>query len=112
VTVNGGVLGGVGSVSGEVTVNNAAHLAPGDSNVGTFAAGALTLNAGSVLDFEFGATDDRINVSGLLTLNGGSLTLSDLGGLGFGTYSLIHYGTLNGGVGSLGVSTSSSSESY
>ncbi len=111
-TVDGGVLGGVGFVSAVVTVNNSGHLAPGDGNIGSFAVGALTLNVGSVLDFEFGATADQLNVAGLIKLNGGSVTLSDLGGLGFGTYSLIHYGSLSGSVSSLAVSTTSNNESY
>ncbi|HEX4412214.1 MAG TPA: GH25 family lysozyme [Lacipirellulaceae bacterium] len=114
VTVNGGTLGGTGSVSGVVAVNNTAHLAPGDGGVGTLGVGGLTLNSGSVLDFEFGAggTADRIDVSGLLTLNSSALNLSDLGGFGFGTYALIHYGTLSGGVADMIISTSPSNFSY
>lgn len=114
VTVNGGTLGGTGSVSGGVAVNNAAHLAPGDGGVGTFGVGSLTLNAGSVLNFEFGVggTADRIDVAGLLTLGSSALSLSDLGGLGFGTYALIHYGTLSGNVADMSVSAGASNFGY
>ena len=55
VTVNsGGTLGGTGSVSGIVTVGSGGHLAPGAS-IESLNMGGLTLNAGSVLDFELGA---------------------------------------------------------
>ena len=106
VTVNGGTLGGTGSVSGAVTVNNGGHLAPGAS-VESLQVGALTLNAGSVLDFELAApgVSDLTDVLGLLTLNGGSLNLTDAGGLASGTYTLIDYGTLTGNVASLGTPT-------
>ncbi len=102
VTVNSGVLGGSGSVSGAVTVGAGAHVAPGAS-VGTFGVGALDLSAGSVLDYEFGTggVADRINVTGLLTIGGGTLNLSDLGGLSLGTYTLINYGSLNGSIAGL-----------
>ncbi|MEX0642275.1 MAG: GH25 family lysozyme [Pirellulales bacterium] len=104
VTVSGGALGGTGSVSGAVTVNSTGHLAPGAS-IESLGVGALTLNAGSVLDFELGApsVSDLIDVSGLLTLNGGSLNLTNAGGLTIGTYTLIDYGTLSGSLGALGV---------
>ena len=103
VTVSGGTLGGTGSVSGAVTVNNGGHLAPGAS-IESLGVGALTLNAGSVLDFELGAPgiSDLVDVGGLLTLNGGSLNLIDAGGLASGTYTLIDYGTLAGSLAALG----------
>src|SRR4029079_1453700 len=78
VTANGGTLGGTGSVSGTAIVNSGAHLAPGAS-IGTFGMGALTLNAGSVLDIDLDApgTSDLMTIGGTLTLNGGSLNLFD-----------------------------------
>jgi autotransporter-associated beta strand protein len=113
VTVNGGVLGGTGSISGAVTVNSGTHLAPGAS-IESLGVGALTLNAGSVLDFELGASGaaDLINVTGLLTLGGGSLNLIDLGGMGAGLYTLIDYGTISGRVANLGVPTGPSNFKY
>jgi autotransporter-associated beta strand protein len=104
VTVNGGTLGGSGSISSAVTVNNTGHLAPGAS-IESLDVGALTLNAGSVLDAELGAPGigDRINVTGLLTLNGGGINLTNLGGLDAGTYTLLQYGSLNGSVANLGM---------
>lgn len=103
IAVNGGTLGGTGSVSGEVTVNNGGHLAPGAS-IESLGVGALTINAGAALDFELAApgTADRVDVTGLLTLNGGTINLNDTGGLTIGTYTLLNYGTLSGSIGALG----------
>ena len=113
VVVDAGTLGGTGSISGTVTVNAGGHIAPGES-IESLAMGSLVLNAGSVLDMELGApgspgiTSDLINVlnSGGLTLNGGSVALTDAGGLTAGTYTLIDYaGTLGGDVANLGTPT-------
>jgi len=105
VTVNGGTLGGTGSVSGAVTVNSGAHLSPGAS-VESLGVGSLTLNAGSVLDIEIETigVNDLINVAGLLTLNGGSINVSMAEGGEFfpGVYPIIDYETLNGSLASLG----------
>ena len=60
-------LGGTGSMSGLVTANSGGHIAPGTS-IGTITmAGGLTLNDGSVLDYEVdtsGGTGDKIMVGG------------------------------------------------
>jgi autotransporter-associated beta strand protein len=114
VTVNGGALGGAGSVSGMVTVNNSAQLTPGAGGIGSFGLGALTLNASSVLDYEFGAggAADRIDVAGMLTIGSSSVNLSDLGGLGVGTYTLINYGSLSGSIADLVISMSPNNFSY
>ncbi len=104
VTVSGsGTLGGTGSVSGAVTVNSGGHVAPGAS-IESLGVGALSFNTGSVLDIELAApsVSDLINVAGLLTLNGGSVNLTNLGGMDAGTYTLISYGSLNGSVANLG----------
>ena len=113
VTVNGGTFGGTGSVSGSVVVNSTGHIAPGAS-IESLDVGALTLNAGSVLDFELGApgVSDLINVNGLLSLNGGSLNLTNAGGLAFGTYTLIDYGTVTGSVAALGTPSGPVGYSY
>ncbi len=72
------------------------------------------MSGGSVLDYDFatGGAVDRINVSGLLTIGGGTLNLSDLGGLSLGTYTLINYGSLNGSIANLSLGATSSSFSY
>jgi autotransporter-associated beta strand protein len=101
-TVNsGGTLGGTGSIAGGLTVNSGGHVAPG-TGVGTFTVGNATiLQAGTILDFDLAApgTSDRLNVNLLngLTINGGTLNLTNAGGLAAGTYTLIDYaGTLMG----------------
>ena len=91
VTVGGsGVLGGTGMVTGAVTVNSGGHLSPGAS-IESLGVGSLTLNAGAVLDFEIGAggAADLINVAGVLDIAGGTVNLTDLGGMTAGLYTLL-----------------------
>ena len=86
-SVNAGTLGGIGTISGAVTIgNNAgnddATIAPGDSP-GTLATGDLTLNADAVFAFELdtgtGAAD-LINVTGAVSLSASAVfTFADLG---------------------------------
>jgi len=115
VTVNsGGTLGGTGSVSGDVVVNSGGHIAPGAS-IESLGVGSLTLNAGSVLDFElsFPGFGDQIDVTGLLTLDGGAVNLIDFNGfLGAGNYTLIDYGTVSGSVANLGTPTGPAGFNY
>jgi hypothetical protein len=66
----------------------------------------MTLETGSFLDIELGApsNSDRINVNLLngLTINGGTVNLTNAGGLAAGTYTLIDYaGTVTGSVDNL-----------
>ena len=63
-----------GIISGAVEIASGGHLAPGNS-VGTLTVGSLTLDPGSILDFEFNATPANdftfeTDLNGL-TLNGG-----------------------------------------
>ncbi len=119
VTVNGGTLGGTGSVSGAATVNSDAHVAPGSSGIGTLTLnGGLTLNAGSILDFELGApgTSDLLNVTlsnGLNIAGATTVNLSNAGGLAVGNYTLIDYaGSLGGNFANLALGTTPSGFSY
>jgi len=96
--VNGGTLGGTGSISGAVTINSTGVLSPGAS-IGTFATGALTLNHNSTFLYELNTTattGDVLNVNGDLTFDGTvTLSLADLGAgsiLALGTkFTLISY---------------------
>jgi autotransporter-associated beta strand protein len=101
VTVNGGTLGGNGTINGAVTVAAAGSVAPGAS-AGTLKTGALNVsamaNGGSgKLNFELDAdtaSSDQIAVTGTLTIGSDVLGLDDftftnLGGLASGTYTLI-----------------------
>ncbi|MBJ7440121.1 MAG: autotransporter domain-containing protein [Sphingopyxis sp.] len=88
-------FGGSGTIGGLVTIADGARLAPGAGGVGTLTVGGLTLNSGSILDFELGApgdpaASDRIQVNGDLVLDG-TLNAFDVGGFGFGVYRLIDY---------------------
>jgi hypothetical protein len=69
----------------------------------------LTLNAGALLDIQLGAPSsaDLINVTaGTTTINGGTINLTDEGGLAVGTYPIIDYvGALAGSAASLGFGT-------
>lgn len=112
VTVNGGNLGGTGTIGGNVTVAAAGNLSPG-VNAGTLNInGNLTISAmasgAGRLKFDLGAlagTNDRIVVGGTLSL--GTLALDDLavtnlGDLEAGIYTLITStgltGTVDGGT--------------
>ena len=94
---NGATLGGIGSIAGDVTVGSGATLSPGMSP-GTLTVGSLNLSSGSILDYELsipsvvgGGVNDLVAVNGNLTLDG-RLDVTDIGGFGAGTYTLMTYG--------------------
>jgi len=115
-------LGGSGTISGLVTLQSGGHIAPGNS-IGTLNVGSLTLDSGSVLDFEFnadGTSHDQINVldgSGL-TINGGSLNVYAAGGISqwsppaTGIYKLIKYSGALLGSGTISVANQVANFSY
>ncbi len=84
VVVNdGGTLGGTGA-TGSVTVNSGGTLAPG-SSPGIIHTGDLVVNAGAHIAIEIagltpGTQHDQVEVTGTVTLNGGSVDVSLLGG--------------------------------
>ena len=92
VTVASGArLGGNGTVRGSATLNSGGILMPGNS-VGTLTIGSnLTLNAGSVMNFDLGTSSDRVVVSNNLSLNC-TLNVTNSGTLGSGTFTLFTYG--------------------
>ena len=108
VAVNGGTLGGTGTIGGTVTVAAAGNLAPGAS-AGTLTVGALDISAqaggAGTLNYELDAlagTNDKIVVTGTLTIGSGALGMNDfvftnLGGLQAGTYKLITSAGITGG---------------
>jgi autotransporter-associated beta strand protein len=88
---NGGRLGGGGKIGGAVTVNSGGILMPGNL-VGTLiVASNLTLNAGSIMNFDLGTVSDRVVVSNNLSLTC-TLNVTNSGGLGSGTNTLFTYG--------------------
>jgi autotransporter-associated beta strand protein len=122
VAVNGGTLGGNGTVGGTVTVAAAGSVAPGAS------AGTLTISGGldisapvnggaGKLKFELDSlvnTNDKIAVTGTLTIGSGALGFSDfvftnLGGLqatGATPYKLITSGGISGSLNAANLSGS------
>ena len=80
VTVNGGYLGGTGTVSG-IVVNNGGMVATGNS-IGTLnVSGNVAFNAGSTFQVEInaGGQSDKIAATGTATLNGGTVQIVPLG---------------------------------
>ena len=122
-------LGGTGTIGGTVAVRGGAGPLPGgaidlvDGTVGTltlsdpnaadtvFAIGTGAVGSPSLLDFEVGATADRILVTaGKVAVNsgGGTIDITPLKGFGPGTYDLIDF--LSGqasGLGNLSLATTS-----
>jgi hypothetical protein len=113
IAVNGGTLGGKGTLGGPVTVAASGSLAPGDLSpahpVGTLSIGggldlSAPANGGSgKLRFDLGplAASDRLTVAGTLAIGSGVLDFSDfaftaLDGLQNGTYPLITSGGISG----------------
>lgn len=108
--INGQILGGNGTITGSVNLPANAILSPGFSNVGTLTIGSLTLNSGSIINFDFGSgVNDRVNVvnSNGLVVNGANGTINVnmfQGGSPFGTsgtYNLFQYSGSLGGNGTL-----------
>jgi autotransporter-associated beta strand protein len=116
VEVHGGTLGGTGAISGTVTINSGGTLAPGAS-IESLDVGSLVLNTGSILSMELGAPgiSDLINVttSGGLNIAGGSVSLTNAGGMAAGTYKLIDYlDSFTGNIVNLGTPTGPAGFSY
>ena len=83
VSVNGGALGGLGTISGAVNVNSGGTLSPGTNGIGTLTiANNLTLAAGSFTSVQVdqgSASADQ--VTGLSTVTyGGALVVTNLSG--------------------------------
>ncbi|MDF1824780.1 MAG: autotransporter-associated beta strand repeat-containing protein [Verrucomicrobiales bacterium] len=82
-TVNGGTLGGTGSIAGGLTTvkSGATITAATDGTTGTFAigSGGLDMEAGStwLVDLVQGTSVDLITVGGTLNLNNANLVLND-----------------------------------
>lgn len=92
---SGAILGGSGSVGGLATFASGAHLAPGNSPGTLTFTNGLTLDGGSIVDFEVGAASDLLRISGG-TLTGPSsgtvtINLTDSGGFAANTYVLFDF---------------------
>jgi fibronectin-binding autotransporter adhesin len=104
VTVNsGGTLGGSdGTVNGATTIESGGTLAPGAGAPGTLTfGGGLTLDNGATLAMDMGSASDLVRVTGgTLTGPAGTVAINvtDAGGLGGGTYTLIDWTGAAGSV--------------
>ncbi len=80
VTVNGGTLGGTGTLN-NVTVNSGGEVAPGDAPGVMHLSGSLTMAAGAAMDFELDSPTsyDQLELSGPAVL-GGELNVSLVNG--------------------------------
>lgn len=121
VMVSGGTLSGDGACAGAVTNYAGGSLAPGLKGTpgGTLQVGGLTLNAGSTNVFELSASpasNDQIDVTGGLTVNGGDVVLADVEGHPWEVsrvYNLIHFaGALTGDPASLVVKNPGVGKTY
>jgi len=86
-------LSGIGTIIGNVTLANGATWAPGSSAGTQTVVGVVSLNPGTILNYELGGPGnpgDLINITGNLTLDG-TLNVSNLGGFGAGDYTLMTY---------------------
>ncbi|MBA8840948.1 autotransporter domain-containing protein [Ochrobactrum sp. RH2CCR150] len=107
---NSGVLGGFGSINGNVNVQSGGKLAPGKPEGTLTINGNLSLDQGSQLLFSFGAPDGYgnpgqghdVQVNGDLAINGATINTIDAGNFGPGLYRLFSYtgalSQVNGGI--------------
>ncbi|MEZ0275876.1 MAG: beta strand repeat-containing protein, partial [Roseimicrobium sp.] len=90
-------LGGAGTVTGLVTLNDFATLSPGHNGAGTLTVGSLSLSPASVAGFDLGQPgqiaggNDLVEVTGDFTLDG-SVNVNGLAGFQEGAYRLFNYG--------------------
>ncbi|MGC4004734.1 MAG: autotransporter-associated beta strand repeat-containing protein [Pirellulales bacterium] len=108
---SGATLKGSGSIVGAVTLVSGSTISPGNS-IESLATGALTLPTGSTYAYELNGdaapslAGDLLAVTGNLTINGATLTLTELGSGAWSNgekLTLIGYtGTWSGGLFNLG----------
>ncbi len=97
----GAMLGGTGSLGGDVSIGDGGILSPGAGGTGTLTlAGNLSLASGAVLNYQFGQADvaggalnDLVDVHGNLVLDGTlNVSQSAGGNFGSGIYRVFNYG--------------------
>ncbi|GGF89502.1 outer membrane autotransporter barrel domain-containing protein [Azorhizobium oxalatiphilum] len=89
--VRSGTLSGGGRITGDVFIENGAHLAGTQGT--TLSMGALDLSAGAQIDVTLGTPSDAalFDIAGNLTLDG-TLNITATLGFGAGVYRLFNYG--------------------
>jgi autotransporter-associated beta strand protein/T5SS/PEP-CTERM-associated repeat protein len=115
------ILAGNGSVNGAISADSGSTILPGGkAAIGTLSMGALTLNTGSILKYDFGSgTQDLIKVtnSGGLDMEGGGIYLYQADGTTqfstVGTYTLMDYvDSFSGAASNLSILNPSPSYTY
>jgi fibronectin-binding autotransporter adhesin len=87
VVENGATLAGGGFIGSSTELESGAILAPGNSAGTLTFSGDLTLDSGTILNFELGATSDAVVVNGELSA-AGIINVTALAGFGPGVYPL------------------------
>ncbi len=82
---------GNGTIGGSLWVASGGVVKPGVDGPGTLTIGNQLVLDDAALQFELGSSSDRLVAGGNLTL-GGTLAITNSGGFGPGTYTLITYG--------------------
>ena len=88
---SGATLSGNGIISGLTAFDDEAILSPGNPSGTLTISNELDLSDQTELQFGLGTNGDEVVVSGNLTL-GGQLNITNLGGFGVGSYTLLAYG--------------------
>jgi fibronectin-binding autotransporter adhesin len=111
----GATLSGFGTIAGPVTVANGAHLSPGVTG-GPITLGTLSLEPGSVLDYEFGGrAADLVTISlpGGLSLSGSTVNITALSALKAGQYTVLDYtGSFSGSASDLAIGSAPAGFTY
>jgi|GEM_PF-1362849 len=86
-------LGGSGRINGTAQIQSGGHLAPGNSPGTLMFTNGLILNGGAILDLELGTTSDLVRASGgtFSAASGVTINVTDSGGFGTGSYTLIDF---------------------
>jgi autotransporter-associated beta strand protein len=84
-------VSGNGTIGGSLWVASGGVVQPGVSGPGTLTIGDQLVLDDAALKFDLGTNSDQLVAGGDLTL-GGTLTITNTGGFGPGTYTLITYG--------------------
>ena len=106
-TVAGGALGGIGTISNTITVQDGGGINPGElAAVGTLTIDALDLQSGSESTYRVGITGDLLAVTAFNGLNVGvgatdthTINIGWAAAPAIGTYPLIDYDGIIGGAG-------------
>lgn len=108
VSLNGGIVGGTGTLTGLAITASGGRLAPGNS-IGTLSAASVLFDPGSVYEVELadggftaGTHNDHLDAAGSVTINGGMVHVTPENGIDDGstytpgTYTIISAGSLSG----------------